>query len=160
MKFSYSSEVDILKVAISDDQYGYGEDNEGIIVHHGPDGTPLSLEILDAKLFVMYANASLLTGKEITNPSVSAVPYTQDRKVSIRAIPKGDADLRFKYHPERDALTVDFGDAASEFCRRNLDLTVYYDKNELPKRLEILSAREFLLGSMQCVLLQQEVTVP
>ena len=53
MRFSYSPEVDILMVYISEEAYGYGEDNEGVIVHHGMDGNPLSLEILDGKLFVM-----------------------------------------------------------------------------------------------------------
>ena len=37
MKFRYSSEVDILMVDISPEPYGYGEDNEGVIVHHGKD---------------------------------------------------------------------------------------------------------------------------
>ena len=159
MKFRYSPEVDILMVEISHAPYDYGEDNEGMIVHHSKDGDPVGLEILDGKLFVMFANASLLTGKEVTNPNVSGVPYTKDRNVSVRAIPKGDADLRFKYHADRDALTVDLGDAASEFCRRNLDLTVYYDRNELPMALEIERAREFILGSLRSVLLHEEVTV-
>ena len=44
MRFSYSPEVDILMVYISEEAYGYGEDNEGVIVHHGMDGNPLSLE--------------------------------------------------------------------------------------------------------------------
>ena len=46
MRFRYSPEVDILMVYISDGVYGYGEDNEGVIVHHDKDGNPLSLEIL------------------------------------------------------------------------------------------------------------------
>lgn len=68
MKFRYSPEVDILMVDISDESYRYGEDNEGVIVHHGKDGNPLGLEILDGKLFVMFANTSLATEEEVTNP--------------------------------------------------------------------------------------------
>ena len=159
MKFRYSPEVDILTVDIADEPYGYGEDNEGVIVHHGKDGTPLGLEILDGKLFVLFANMSLATGREVTNPDVPDVPFTKERNSLIRTIPKGNADLRFKYHAERDVLTVDFGDAISKFCRRNHDLTVYYDEEELPMRLEIERAREFILGSIQSVLLHSEVSV-
>ena len=146
MKFRYSPEVDILVVDISVDTYGYGEDNEGVIVHHGKDGIPLSLEILDAKLFVMFANTSLVTGQEVTNPNVPEIPYTKERDVPIRLIPRGNADLRFKYQTGSDTLTVKFGDGVSNFCRRNHDLLVYYDQNELPMSLEIDKARQFILG--------------
>ena len=159
MKFRYSPEVDILMVDISHEPYGYGEDNEGVIVHHGNDGNPLGLEILDGALFVMFANTSLATGEEVTNPDVPEVPFTKERNVPIRTIPKGNADLRFQYHAESDTLTVRFGDGISDFCRQNHELTVYYDYNELPIGLEIEKAREFILGSMQSVLLHKEVTV-
>ena len=76
MKFRYSPEVDILMVDVSDEAYGYGEDNGGVIVHHGKDGVPLGLEILDATLFVMLANTSLVTGQEITNPDVPEAPFS------------------------------------------------------------------------------------
>ena len=122
MRFRYSPEVDILMVDVSEEAHGYGEDNEGVIVHHGRDGSPLSLEILDAKLFVMFANASLVTGQEITNPDAPEAPYTKGRDVAIRLIPRGDADLRFKYRSDSDTLAVKFGDGASDFCRRNHEL--------------------------------------
>jgi uncharacterized protein YuzE len=159
MRFSYSPEADILTVYISEEAYGYGEDNEGVIVHHATDGNPLSLEILDAKLFVMFANATLLTGQEVTNPRVAKVPYTKERDVPVRTIPKGDADWRFKYHTDDDTLIVKFGDGTSDFCRRNHEMSVYYDRNELPMGLEITKARQFVLGSIQSILLHEEVNV-
>ena len=159
MRFRYSPEVDILMVYISEEPFRYGEDNEGVIVHHDCKGIPLLLEILDAKQFVMFANASLVTGQEVTNPKVPEVPYTKERDVVIRLIPKGDADWRFKYHPDDDTLTIKFGDGASDFCRRNGEVTVSYDRNELPMGLKIEKARQFVLGSIQSVLLYEEVTV-
>ena len=159
MKFRYSPEVDILMVDISHEPYGYGEDNEGVIVHHGNDSNPLGLEILDGKLFVMFANTSLATGEEVTNPDVPEAPFTKERSVPIRTVPKGNADLRFKYQTESDTLTVKFGDGAPDFCRRNHELTVYYGENELPVGLEIEKARQFILGIMQSVLLHEEVSV-
>ena len=158
MKSSYSPEVDILKVAISEGEYGYGEDNEGIIVYHATDGTPLSLEVLDGRLFVMFANASLVTGREVTNPAVSGIPYTRSREVPVRAIPRGDADLRFKYDADSDTLAVRFGNIDSSTRRRNHQVTVYYDQDELPTGLEIWKACEFVLGIMQSVLLHEEVS--
>ena len=159
MRFDYSPEVDILTVYISDGVYGYGEDNEGVIVHHGVDGIPLSLEILDAKLFAMFANTCLVTGREITNPDVGEVRYTTERDAPVRAIPKGDADLRFTYHADSDTLTVKFGAGNSDSCRRNNVIAVYYDRNQLPAGLEIENGREFVLGTMQSVLLHREVNV-
>ena len=159
MRFSYSPQVDILTLCASEGAYGYGEDNEGVIAHHGLDGSPLSLEILDAKLFVMFANASVVSGKEVTNPDVSQVPYTRDRNVQVRTVPTGDADLRFKYHAGSDTLTVRLGAGDSDTCRRNHAFAVYYDQNELPTGLEVENAREFVLGIVQSVLFHKEVTV-
>ena len=159
MRLSYSPEVDILTVYLSHGTYEYGEDNEGVIVHHDIDGNPLSLDILDAKLFVMFANTSLVTGREITNPDVPEVPYVKERNVPVRAIPKGDADLRFKYQSDSDTLTVNFGSGAPDVSRRNHDVAVYYDCNELPVGLEIAKAHQFVLGSMQSVLFNREVSV-
>lgn len=159
MRFRYSPEVDILMVDVSEAAYGYGEDNEGVIVHHGKDGAPLGLEILDGKLFVMFANASLVTGQEVTNPDVPEVPYTKERDVAIRLIPRGNADLRFMYHADSDTLTVKFGDGASNYCRKSHELSVYYDQNDLPMGLAIERARQFILSSMQSVLLHEEVSI-
>ena len=159
MKLSYSPEVDILRVAISPGKYEYGEDNQGVIVLHGPDGTPQSLDILDAKLFVMLANTSLVTGKEITNPAVAGTPYTKARDVPVRSVPRGDADLRFNYHADSDTLTVKFGSGDSKTCRRNQEIVVYYGQNELPAALEIEKAREFVLAMIKSVLLREEVSI-
>lgn len=159
MKFSYSPEVDILMVYVSDEPPCCGEDNEGVIVHHGKGGSPVALEILCASRFVMFANASLVTGQEVTNPNVSDTPYTRERDVPIRPIPRDDADLRCKYLADSDALMVRFGDGASEFSRNNHDMTVYYDANELPMGLEITNARQFVLSSIKSVLLHEEVSV-
>ena len=159
MRFNYSPEVDILTVFVSEEAFLLGEDNEGVIVHHNGEGAPVGLEVMDATKFVLFANACLVTGQQITNPKASVSAYTKDRDVAVRLIPKGDADLRFKYNPGDDTLTVKLGEGASDLCRRNLDMSVYYDRNELPMGLEIANARRFVLGSIQSVLLHEEVRV-
>ena len=100
-----------------------------------------------------------MTGQEVTNPDVPEVPYVKERDVPVRAIPSGDADLRFKYHTDSDTLTVKFGASASDFCLRNQEVAVYYDQNKLPMGLEIEKAREFVLGTMRSVLLHKEVSI-
>lgn len=159
MRLRYSPDVDILMVFMSEDPHEHGEDNEGIIVHHDVGGSPVALQFLDASQFVMFANASLVTGKEVRNPAVSDVPYTKDRAVPLRAIPKGDADLRFNYHEGSGTLTVKFGSGDSNSRRRHHEVSVYYDQNELPAGLEVGKAREFVLGITQSVLLHEEVTI-
>ena len=79
--------------------------------------------------------------------------------MSFRTMPKGNADLRFKYHSENDTLTIKFGDGDSEFRRANQEIAIYYDRNELPMGLEIADGRAFVLGAIESVLLQKEVTV-
>ncbi len=159
MRLRYSPDVDILMVFVSEEPHDHGEDNEGIIVHHNVAGSPVALEVLDASQFVLFANASLVTGKEVTNPAVSGAPYTKEREVPLRAIPKGDADLRFNYNAGSDTLTVKFGSGDSNSRRRNNELAVYYDQKELPSGMKIENAQEFVLGIMQSVLLHEEVTV-
>jgi uncharacterized protein YuzE len=159
MRFRYSSDVDILMVFMSQEPIRYGEDNEGVIVHHKEDGTPVALEILDASQFVMFANASVVSGQEITNPNVRQVRYSGEPDAPARAVPKGDADLRFKHLPDRDTLIVRFGDGNFDSIRNSQGMLVYYGKNELPTGLEIANARQFVLGSIKSVLLKEEVRV-
>ena len=159
MRFRYSPEVDILMVYVSDEPFWFGEDNEGVIVHHGKDGTPLALEILDASQFAMFANTSLVTGQEVINPDVPEVPFTKERNVTFRTIPKGNADLRFQYLSDSDTLTIKFGDGTSNFQRRCCEMTVHYDHNELPVGLDIEKGRQFVLGTLESVLLEREVSV-
>ena len=159
MRFKYSADVDILMVYVSDEPLRLGEDNEGVIVHHSKDGVPLALEILDASQFVMFANTSLVTGQEVTNPSVPEVPFTKERDVTFRAIPKGNADLRFQYLSDSDTLTIKLGDGTFNFQRRYCEMVVYYDHNELPVGLEIDKGRQFVLGTLESVLLEKEVSI-
>ena len=119
----------------------------------------MGLEILDARQFVMFANASVVTGQEVTNPTLPETPFTKERNVPIRTIPKGNADLRFQYLDDSNTLTVKFGDGHWDFRRKNRGIAVFYDRNQLPMGLEIDKAREFVLKSMESVLMQKEVSV-
>ena len=159
MRFKYSPEVDILMVYVSDEPLRFGEDNEGVIVHHSEGGSPVALEILDASQFAMFANTSLITGQEVSNPDVPVVPFTKERNVPFRTIPKGNADLRFQYLSDSDTLIIKLGDGTFNFQRRYCEMVVHYDHNELPVGLEIDKGRQFVLGTLESVLLEKEVSV-
>lgn len=79
--------------------------------------------------------------------------------MAIRTIPKGNAHWRFKFHHDEDTLDVKFGEGAADICRRNHEIAVHYDRNELPMGLQIEEARQFILSPMQNVLLHREVSV-
>ena len=159
MGFRYSPDVNILMVFIAADPFDYGEDNESVIVHHSKDGTPFSLEILDAILFVLLANSSLLTGQEVVYENLPSVPFAKEHNVPIRTIPKLNAAWRFKYQADGDVLTMKFGTGASDLCRTNHEISVSYDQNELPMGLENSKVHEFVLNSVKSVLLHDEVSI-
>lgn len=53
---TYSPDVDILLLKISDAPIEYAEESGGIIAHFSPDDKPVLLEIQDAKAFVAQAH--------------------------------------------------------------------------------------------------------
>ena len=54
---TYSPDVDILLLKISDAPIEYAEESGGIIAHFSPDDKPVLLEIQDAKAFVAQAHS-------------------------------------------------------------------------------------------------------
>ena len=55
MKFSYSPEVDILMVYLSDEPFNYANEVDGVIYHMTKDDRLVLLEIQDGKKFVERA---------------------------------------------------------------------------------------------------------
>lgn len=53
---TYSPDVDILLLKISDAPIEYAEESGGIIAHFSPDDKPVLLEIQDAKAFIAQAH--------------------------------------------------------------------------------------------------------
>ena len=52
MKAKYSKDVDILTITLEEEELEYGEQVDNVIFHFDNNGTPIELEILDAKSFV------------------------------------------------------------------------------------------------------------
>ena len=62
MKFSYSKDVDILMVQLSDEPFDYAEETDGIISHFSKQGKLVLLEIQGAQKFLGTALRSVEKG--------------------------------------------------------------------------------------------------
>lgn len=49
MEYEYDRETDILTIVLRDEELDYAEQTENIIMHHGSDGKPVEIELLDAR---------------------------------------------------------------------------------------------------------------
>ena len=67
-KIKYSKDVDALPIELSDEPVDYAEESGQLIVHFSKSGTPVLLEILDARDFVLGSLSSLVKGTEVTLP--------------------------------------------------------------------------------------------
>ncbi len=68
MKFSYSKDVDILTVQLSDEPSDHADETEGVISHFSKEGKLVLLEIQGGKRFLEMAHESV--AKEGKDPSV------------------------------------------------------------------------------------------
>ena len=59
MKFSYSKDVDILMVQLSDEPFDYAEETDGGISHFSKEGKLVLLEIQSARKFLFSALESV-----------------------------------------------------------------------------------------------------
>ncbi len=67
-KIRYSKDVDALLIELSSEPVEYAEESGQFIVHFTKKGTPVLLEILDAKDFVLRSLSSLVNEKEAALP--------------------------------------------------------------------------------------------
>ena len=67
-KIRYSKDVDALLIELSSEPIDYAEESGQIIVHFSKSGTPVLLEILDARDFVLSSLSSLVKETEVTLP--------------------------------------------------------------------------------------------
>lgn len=61
---AYDQEVDILTITLSDEAPDHGEQNENVIVHHGREGKPIEIEILDASTVILELLGPMLAGDQ------------------------------------------------------------------------------------------------
>ena len=66
MKISYSPDVDILSVQVSDGPADYAEETGGVIAHLDGQGKPVLLEIQGGKVFLLSSLTSLIKEEEIS----------------------------------------------------------------------------------------------
>jgi uncharacterized protein YuzE len=64
-KISYSKDVDVLLIELSDKKIDYAEEEGQIIIHFSENGEPVLLEILDAKDFILNSIFTVIKEKEV-----------------------------------------------------------------------------------------------
>ena len=69
----YSKDVDILMVKVSDEPIAYAEEAERFIIHFSNDGTPVLLEIMDAKDFALAVYDAAFSEDEDEDEATSAL---------------------------------------------------------------------------------------
>ena len=65
-KIRYSEDIDALLVELSAEPVDHAEEAGPFIIHFSKKGTPVLLEILDAKEFVLGSLTSVVRGTEAT----------------------------------------------------------------------------------------------
>ncbi|MGQ9468924.1 MAG: DUF2283 domain-containing protein [Nitrososphaerales archaeon] len=66
MKTKYYPDADVLVIQLKDDKPKYGEPvDDRIIIHHGEDGKPVKIEILDASVTILDLLQPILKQKPI-----------------------------------------------------------------------------------------------
>lgn len=67
---------------------------------------------------------------------------------------------RIRYSKDVDALLIELSDAPIDHAEESSQLIVHFSKAGVPVLLEILDARDFVLGSLSSVVKETEVTLP
>jgi|AP82_1055514.scaffolds.fasta_scaffold961874_1 hypothetical protein len=68
MNISYSRDVDILTVQISDIPGDHATESEGVITHMSAAGTPVLIEIQNGREFLLASITSLVNEEEVRLP--------------------------------------------------------------------------------------------
>ena len=67
--------------------------------------------------------------------------------------------MKIKYSPDVDILMVRFSDKPYDYAEENDGIISHFDENGIPVLLEIMDAKEFVLGSLASIMQNKEVTV-
>ncbi len=67
---------------------------------------------------------------------------------------------KIRYSKDVDALLVELSDHPIDYAEESGPVIVHFSKSGEPVLLEILNAKEFVLGSLVSVINQTEATLP
>ncbi|MCJ7445199.1 MAG: DUF2283 domain-containing protein [Methanotrichaceae archaeon] len=67
---------------------------------------------------------------------------------------------RIKYSKDVDALLVELSDKPIDYAEEERQIIVHFTKDGEPVLLEILDAKEFMMGSLTSLLQEKEVAIP
>jgi len=64
---------------------------------------------------------------------------------------------KIKYSKDVDALVIELSDKAIDYAEEEGQLIIHFTKDGDPVLLEILNAKEFVMNSLQSLLLEKEI---
>jgi uncharacterized protein YuzE len=67
---------------------------------------------------------------------------------------------KIKYSKDVDALLVELSDKPIDYAEEEGQIIVHFTKDREPVLLEILDAKEFMMGSLTSLLQEKEVAIP
>ncbi|MFH1051148.1 MAG: DUF2283 domain-containing protein [bacterium] len=65
-KIKYDKDVDILLIELNDSPVDYAEESGDMIIHYSKEGTPVILEVMDAKKFSFNMFDSIINNREVS----------------------------------------------------------------------------------------------
>ena len=68
--------------------------------------------------------------------------------------------MKIRYSPDVDTSAVRFSDKPYDYAEENDGIISHLDENGIPVLLEIMDAKQFVLGSLASIMQNKEVTVP
>ncbi len=67
---------------------------------------------------------------------------------------------KIKYSKDVDALLIELSDKPIDYAEEEGQMIIHFTKDGEPVLLEILDAKDFLLGSLSSVVKEKEITIP
>lgn len=67
---------------------------------------------------------------------------------------------KIRYSPDVDALTIELSDKPIDYAEESGQVIVHFSQSGEPVLIEILDAKNFLLGSLDSIVKEHEVVIP
>lgn len=67
---------------------------------------------------------------------------------------------KIRYSKDADVLLIKLSDKAIDYAEEEGQVIIHFSKDDEPVLIEILDAKEFVLGSISSIIKEKEVAIP
>lgn len=102
-------------------------------------------------------------GLDISEAKIAVIannPDTVYQGYSPSTLQRGSDMRKVKYSKDVDALLIELSDKPVDYAEEAGQFIVHFDKEGQPVLLEILDAKNFLLGSLSSLMKETEASLP